>query len=506
MSRWKRLSLAASAALLVGLSVPANGSPPLGSWAFTDIGPLSTPGFIHVDGSGLWTVHAAGGDISAGADSFFFVYQPLAGDGSIAATFVAQQGDPDLSVAGITLREDDSPGARSVSLGLTPAHGLRIAVRSAAGQDLASQGGDGRFGPSQLPLSLRWQRQGDQFTPFVSYDGGLGWAQARSPISLAGFAANALAGISVAANKLGTPAAAGVSAAAVAPGVVSPIVQVCSGPTGALLSWPPVTNAVGYMVRRGGTGDPVNDTVVLTPTPIQETSFAESGLVSGKAVRYLVSAVFNQGGRLVEGYATAASATPTASPANLSSCDINVENTLLRGALGYDAATGLYTLAGAGDNIGGTADRVSFAWQRVTGDFFLTVRFPGGPTADGSKIGLMIRESLDGPSRMLALVRTGSSGTVMQWRDEAGADAGSARARILAQDYTGPLYLNLVRRGNVIIPLYSSDGKRFSYAADPKRFSVPLADTLYVGLAITSPNPAAITSSTFDDLRTGTIP
>jgi hypothetical protein len=505
MSTRKRLSHAASAALLVGLASAAHGSPPLGPWSFKDIGTANSTGFVHVDGSGLWTVHDDGGDLAAGADSFFFVFQPLAGDGSVAAGFLAQQGDADLSTAGIAIREDDSVGARGVDFGLTAAHGLRISVRPAAGQDAVSQGGDGRFGPSQPPISLRWQRQGDLFTPFVSYDGGIGWAQARAPISMAGFAANALAGVVVASNKQGAPAAASVSAAAVAPGVVSPIVQICSGPTGALLSWSPVNNALGYVVRRGGTGDPVNDTILLTPTPIQETSFAESGLTSGKPLRYLVSAVFNLGGQLIEGYATAATATPTANPANLTMCDINVDNTLLRGSLRFDAGTSLYTIAGSGANIGGTSDRVFFASQAVKGDFFLSARLPGGPTAKGSKIGLMVRESLDGPSRMLAFVRTGDTGASLEWRDETGGTASSIRARLLTQYYTGPLYLDLVRRGNVFIPLFSTDGQHFAYASDPKTFAVPLADTLYVGLTVVSPDAGTITSGTFDNLRTGSI-
>jgi hypothetical protein len=496
---------ASAALLLLGLAARAHAAQPPAPWTIQEYGQQYSLGYVNVDDRGLWNIRADNGDIFGNADQMFFTYQPLSGDGSIAAAILGQQGgDPEWAKTGVHIRGSDVDSAQAVDIHMTSKHGLEFTARPVAKQATTSYGGDKLYGARVFPTWLRLQREGDSFTPFVAYDG-LAWTQVHSPVNIDGFPKDALAGLSAASHAKGKPVLGLFSPPAVTSGMNSPIVQVASGDGSVLLSWQPVANAVGYLVRRGAPDAPSFSADALTPAPIKETSISQSGLPNDKPVRYLVSAVFEQNGQLVEGYATAVSATPSANPANLTTSDINVEDTLLHGSLKFDAGTSLYTISGSGTNIGGTSDRLFFAFQAVKGDFFLSVRFPGGPTAKGSKIGLMVRESLDGPSRMLAFVRTGTTGADLEWRDETGGTASSARARLLTQYYTGPLYLDLVRRGNVFIPLFSTDGQHFAYASDPKTFAVPLADTLYVGLTVVSPDAGTITSGTFDNLQTGSI-
>jgi hypothetical protein len=507
MNTRNHLWLAALAALFfVGLAARSDAAPPPAPWTIQEYGQQYSLGYVNVDDRGLWTLRADNGDIFGSADQMFFVYQPLSGDGSIAAAILGQQGgDPAWAKTGVHIRGSDVDSAQNVDLHMTSGNGLEFTARPVAKKDTTSYGGNALYGPRVFPTWLRMQREGNSFTPFVAYDG-LAWTQVHSPVTIDGFPKDALAGLSAASHAKGKPVLGLFSPPAVTSGMNSPIVQVSAGDGSVLLSWQPVANAAGYLVRRSAPDTPSFSSDSLTPAPIKETTFSQSGLPNDKPVRYLVSAVFTQSGQLVEGYATAVTATPSANPANMTTGDINVENTLLRGSLKFDAGTSVYTIAGSGTNIGGTSDRVFFASQAVKGNFFLSVRFPGGPTAKGSKIGLMLRESLDGPSRMLAFVRTGTTGASLEWRDEAGGTASSTRARLLTQYYTGPLTMDLIRRGNVIIALYSTDGQHYAYATDPKTFAVPLPDTLYVGLTVVSPDPTVITSGTFDNLKTGLIP
>jgi hypothetical protein len=294
----------------------------------------------------------------------------------------------------------------------------------------------------------------------------------------------------------------------VAPGQVSPIVQTCAGNGAVLLTWPPVTNAVAYIVRRSAPATPGFAADLLTATPIRETSFADTNLPNGKAVRYLVSAMFEHDRQRVEGMATAIIATPVATPPNLFGCDLSLEATQLRGAIAFDSTTGTYQISGAGGDIGDTVDRCFFASQLVKGDFQITARILDKPSRTHAlaKAGLMVREALEGPARMATLVGTAASGLALQYREQMGAPASAITTPIADKDFKPAIFLRLVRKGATITPFLSADGTTFTPAGEPRVFDPPLAESLYVGYAITSHNIGAIATNTFSDLSIGPPP
>jgi hypothetical protein len=485
-----------------GIAGRALAGVPPAPWSAKSIGPILAPGFVDVDARGFWTVRAHNGDVGLSADSLFFIRQPLSGDGSILAFVLGEEGgNLEWGKAGLMVRENDNAGAANVHLNMTSGHGLGVTYRAFARQMTIDEGADRRYGRRQFPVWLRLQREGDSFTPFSSADG-FGWTQLHSPIVLPGFAKDALFGVT-ASSVFDAPVAAAFSNITVAPGQSSPIVGVCSGNGSVLLNWPPVSGAVGYRVRRSLPATPAFAADVLTPVPIKETSFADKSLPNGQPLRYLVSALFTQDGQAVEGWATSVTTTPTETPGNLISCDLNLESTQLRTVFLYDSSIGAYRMTAAGGAIGDTEDHAGFAFQLVKGDTQVTTRMMDRPsrTGAGSKAGLMIRESLDGPARMAMLAGTGQTGVVFTYREETGGAAAlSGRPLVANIDFQPPLYLRLVRKGNTITPYISADGVTFSAAGASKTFNPPLPETLYIGYAVTAGNAGTTSTSTFSNL------
>jgi hypothetical protein len=476
------------ALVIHGFTGAAHATPLPAPWQLKDIGKPVAPAVVDVDPRGIWSVRAENGAVGTEAsktDNFCFIYRTLSGDGSITVLLMGQQGGhPEWGKAGLMIRENDSAGARNVLLAMTTGHGLQIAYRPRARKATVDEGDDGLYGARRFPAWLRLQREGDRFTPFGSTDG-FGWTQLHAPITLPRFAKDGLVGLA-ACSALAEPTALFASAPVVVPGQVSPLVQACAGNGAVLLTWPPVANATGYRVRRSAPETLGFAADLLTPEPIRETSFQETALPSGQSLRYLVSAVFGQGEEQEEGWATSVVATPFYTPASLFGCDINLETTQTHGAIRLDPENGFYRISGAGGDLPSTEDHCFFASRWVTGDVQITARIVDRPSRTRARSGLMIRESLEGPSRMLFLAGTGEDGVLLQQRKKTGGAASPGATAIEARRFQPPLYLRLVRRGSIITPLASLDGLKFFAAGKPQRFTPPLAESLYVGYAITS--------------------
>jgi hypothetical protein len=519
-------------------------------WQTKDIGKPALAGTVRRNPAQYWVVQAANGDIGTlpkKLDNFFLIYQPLTGDGSILALLLGQEGgSPQWSKAGVMFRESLAPGARNVLLGMATGPGPTISYRAATNKSTILAGAGSRFGSKRFPLWLRLQREGEAFTPFSSTDG-FGWSQLSSSILLPRFAASALAGLATSSYESGTTTAI-YGSATIAPGLVSPLVRVISGNGRVLLAWFPVSGAAGYVVRRSRPQSPSFAGDTLTPQPIRETSYLDTGLPNGQIVRYLVSAVFEQGGhgggpvRSVgradrsshrcrslplapkrggcppcapprrhwsearegggtEGWPTAVLAQPFLVPGELSGCDINLEATQLRGSIEYDLAGGRYKITGSGGDVGGAADRCYFASRFLTGDFQVTVRIDGPPSRGGAKAGLMVRETLEGPSRMLYLARAAGTGVLLQTRREPGGNAREGSPVIAEKKIRTSLYLRLVRELGRISASVSTDGVSFTRAGAPQTLGPSLPDGLHVGYAITSRDPGGFASHTFTQLQ-----
>jgi regulation of enolase protein 1 (concanavalin A-like superfamily) len=155
-------------------------------------------------------------------------------------------------------------------------------------------------------------------------------------------------------------------------------------------------------------------------------------------------------------------------------------------------ASGRYTVSGAGADIWGGSDQFHFVYRTLVGDATLVARVASIQAVNAwTKAGLMIRESLAAGSRHASVFATPAKGYAFQWRSAtSGATlntAGGAGAP--------PAWVRLVRRGSTFEASRSSDGVRWTTIGTRQ---IAMAQTVYVGLAVSSHDAARSATAVFD--------
>jgi outer membrane biosynthesis protein TonB len=177
---------------------------------------------------------------------------------------------------------------------------------------------------------------------------------------------------------------------------------------------------------------------------------------------------------------------------------VDVGAPAVRGATTY--VSGVYAVTGAGTDIGSTSDQFQFVAQAVSGDLDISARIISlTPVDEWTKAGIMVREALSGSSRYAMAEVTTGHGYGFQQRLETGGFsdfvAGGAAA--------GLSWVRLVRSGQIFEAFRSVDGRTWvSFARD----TVPMGDTVYVGLAVTSHAPARVATAIFDTVTLAQSP
>jgi regulation of enolase protein 1 (concanavalin A-like superfamily) len=165
------------------------------------------------------------------------------------------------------------------------------------------------------------------------------------------------------------------------------------------------------------------------------------------------------------------------------------------GSAGYDGT--IYSLSGQGSDIWGTADAMYYGFVPWVGDGTMTARVRSlENSSDWAKAGVMFRESLtSGSKHVFALVSPGH-GVNLQYRGT--TDGQSASASGSGTAGTAPDWLRLTRQGDTFTAEVSVDGRTWTPVGT---VTVPMNQSLYVGIAHTSHNTADSGGATFDDLR-----
>ena len=142
---------------------------PIG-WLDQDVGAAGVAGSAGY-ANGVFTVAGAGqGTMITSTDGFHFVYQPLAGDGTIVARVVSVAGSSATQV-GVMIRETLGPGANHVYL-FDYSSSLLMTERTATGASSSYQS----VGSSTLPNWIKLVRSGNVFSMYGSSDG-VNWVQ-----------------------------------------------------------------------------------------------------------------------------------------------------------------------------------------------------------------------------------------------------------------------------------------------------------------------------------------
>ena len=237
------------------------------------------------------------------------------------------------------------------------------------------------------------------------------------------------------------------------------------------LSWSAVAGASGYRVKQSAfAGGPY--TTIATPTG---TSHTVTGLTNG-AIYYFVVSASNTAGESIN--SAQVSVTPQALlPVPRLTMDIG--NVGLTGSAVFSGGT--YTLQGAGTGITGTADACRFVYQTASGDCSATIRVQSlSTTGSGTKVGVMIRESLVANAREAGAWVSPANGILFTRR----TSTGGTTAVTASTGKAAPYWVRLTRTGNVFKAFYSSNGSSWTQFGSNRTIS--MATTTYIGIATTS--------------------
>jgi regulation of enolase protein 1 (concanavalin A-like superfamily) len=152
-------------------------------------------------------------------------------------------------------------------------------------------------------------------------------------------------------------------------------------------------------------------------------------------------------------------------------------------------AAGTYTITAGGLDIWDTSDQFRYTYQQVSGDVDVVARVASLTAADPwSKAAVMIRESLAPDSRFAMAVVSAQSGYSLQWR----ADTSGFADWTPGGTGAAPQWVRVVRTGSQFQAFRSTDGQAWTLMGTN---TIPMGSAAYVGIAVTSHNPAVRTTA-----------
>jgi regulation of enolase protein 1 (concanavalin A-like superfamily) len=172
---------------------------------------------------------------------------------------------------------------------------------------------------------------------------------------------------------------------------------------------------------------------------------------------------------------------------------VDIGSPALAGSASYSSGT--YTIKAGGTDIWGTADQFHFVYQPMSGNAEIIARVASLTNANAwSKAGVMIREALTAGSRHASMFTSVSKGYAFQRRPE----TGGLSVHTSGGSGAPPGWVRLVRTGDRFDAYRSADGVSWTAAGSD---TIPMADTVYVGLAVTSHSTTATTTAAIDRVK-----
>ena len=167
------------------------------------------------------------------------------------------------------------------------------------------------------------------------------------------------------------------------------------------------------------------------------------------------------------------------------------------GSASYDRDSQRYTITGSGENMWSTKDAFQFAWKPMSGDFALAadIKFIGTAGDPHRKACLMIRQGLEPDAPYVDAVLHGDGLTSLQFRETKGAATHEVQANI-----TGPVRLQLVKRGNYALLDLAAAGQELRYSGAAVRLAFVDAP-FEVGLGVCAHDKDAIAKVEFTKVK-----
>jgi len=176
-----------------------------------------------------------------------------------------------------------------------------------------------------------------------------------------------------------------------------------------------------------------------------------------------------------------------------------------------DESNGTWTITGNGHDIWDASDNFHYAYLPLIGDGEITARVLDNGTGSNSwsKGGVMIRETLDGPSKHAIMALTGSEGggICFQGRPNTSSTSVGFYGDVTAAP---PYWVKLVREGDMFTGYSSADGVDWVQFTDaspdgamtnPMELSMP--EQVYIGMAVSSHAAGELRTWTFDNVTVG---
>jgi hypothetical protein len=176
-----------------------------------------------------------------------------------------------------------------------------------------------------------------------------------------------------------------------------------------------------------------------------------------------------------------------------------------------EGPVGTYTMTGSGEDIwdigpgaGEYHDEFHFAYKMLTGQGSIIAKVESVQNTNGwAKAGVMIRETLGGGSRHAFACVTPANGVAFQSR----LDPGAASDNLNVTGFTAPYWVKLTRdiAGN-FAAYHSADGTSWETIEEGGGRNIPMTSNVYIGLALTSHDPALTCEAVFSNVTTtGTV-
>ncbi len=164
-----------------------------------------------------------------------------------------------------------------------------------------------------------------------------------------------------------------------------------------------------------------------------------------------------------------------------------------------DQGGNAFTVVSTGSDIWNNGDQFRFVYKTLSGNGSITAKVESLTRSDAwSKAGVMIRESLDAGSKHASVVVTPDNSCSQQYRN---ATSGASAST----DWTGaavkaPYWVRVTRMGNSFKTETSPDGKTWKALGNDQ--NITMAANVYIGLCVTSHNPAAYSTTEFSNVST----
>ena len=245
------------------------------------------------------------------------------------------------------------------------------------------------------------------------------------------------------------------------------------------LDWSAASGATGYRVKRASASGGPYAAIANVAT----TNYTDAAVTRGVSYYYVVSATNACG----ESYNSMEDVASGGLPAPWTDVDVGAVG--VAGSGNYN--NGTFTISGEGFDIGSSSDTFNFGYMTMTNNGTFVARLV---SQLGAKIGLMLRDSTNSNSRMVAVLLDTVQG---QARQPSRSSTGGNMSWIDGPATSAPKWFRLQRSGSTFTGSVSDDGASWIGVGTN---TITMNSTLLAGFAVCSRSSGNLTVATFDNV------